>query len=323
MVHTSVLLEETIDALNLKPRMIIADGTLGGGGHSLEILKRITPGGRLIGIDKDSYALKKAEDTLKEYKDSIFFVHDDFRNIRDIVRCLDIEGLDGAVLDLGVSSFQLDQCKRGFSYNQGASLDMRMDIRDKTSAAEIVNNYTQKELARILKDYGEEKWAARIAEFIVKQREKRPIETTGELVEAIKNAVPAGARRSGPHPARRTFQALRIEVNGELDAVKEALEGFVSVMNDGARLAVITFHSLEDRIVKQEFRRFENPCECPKEFPVCVCGKKPLGKNVTRKPILPGSGEIEQNKRSRSAKLRVFEVRRGGSYAERTGKDIL
>ena len=322
MAHTTVLLEETIDALNLEPGMTIADGTLGGGGHSLQILKRIVPGGKLIGIDKDDYAQGRAKERLKEYEDQTVFVRDDFRNIREIVRSLDIKGIDGAVLDLGVSSFQLDQCKRGFSYNQDAKLDMRMDTREKTSAAEIVNSYTQKELARILKDYGEEKWAARIAEFIVKQREERPIETTGELVEVIKNAVPAAARRGGPHPARRTFQALRIEVNGELEALKTALGDFVSVMNDGARLAVITFHSLEDRIVKQEFRRLADPCECPKDFPICVCGKKPQGKVITKKPILPSGSEIEENQRSRSAKLRVFEVRLGGIYAERTGKDI-
>ena len=322
MAHTTVLLDETVNALNLRPGMVVADGTLGGGGHSLEILKRITPGGKLIGIDKDEFAISTAGERLKEYEDATVFVHDDFRNIRDIVRSLDIEGIDGAVLDLGVSSFQLDQCKRGFSYNQDARLDMRMDKRDKTSAAEIVNSYTQKELARILKDYGEEKWAARIAEFIVRERIKRPIETTEELVEVIKMAVPASARRDGPHPARRTFQALRIEVNGELDAIKSALEDFVNVMNDNARLAVITFHSLEDRIVKQEFRRFADPCECPKEFPMCICGKKPYGKVITRKPILPSSSEIEENQRSRSAKLRVFEVKRGGIYAERTSKDI-
>lgn len=323
MKHTTVLLEETVNALNLKPGMTIADGTLGGGGHSLEILKQIVPGGTLIGIDKDVYAHERAGERLKEYKDNTIFVHDDFRNIRDIVESLDIDGVDGAILDLGVSSFQLDQCKRGFSYNQDARLDMRMNIKDKISAAEIVNSYTQKDLARILKDYGEEKWASRIAEFIVRERSLRPIETTSRLVEVVKMAVPAGARRSGPHPARRTFQALRIEVNGELDAIKTALGDFVGVMNNGGRLAVITFHSLEDRIVKQEFRRLADPCECPKEFPICVCGKKPLGKVITRKPILPSEEEVEENKRSRSAKLRVFEVRQGGKYAERTGKGTL
>ena len=321
MAHTTVLLDETVNALELTDGMTIADGTLGGGGHSEAILQRIVPGGRLIGIDKDEYALGRASERLSEYKDYCIFVNDDFRNIRDIVSSLDIDGLDGAVLDLGVSSFQLDQCERGFSYNQDARLDMRMNIKDKTCAADIVNSYAQQDLTRILRDYGEEKWASRIAQFIVRERAISPIETTSQLVEVIKMAIPAGARRSGPHPARRTFQALRIEVNGELDALKQALGDFVSVMNENAKLAVITFHSLEDRIVKQEFRRFADPCDCPKEFPICICGKKPMGKVVTRKPILPSEAEIEDNKRSRSAKLRVFRVNSGGSYAERTSKN--
>jgi len=309
MAHTTVLLHETVNALKLKPGMTVVDGTLGGGGHSLEILKAITPGGRLIGIDKDTYALDKAKQRLGEYADEAVFVHDDFRNIKDILSMLDINGIDGAVLDLGVSSFQLDQCNRGFSYHLDSRLDMRMNTKDKTCAADIVNSYSQKDLERILRDYGEERWAARIASFIVRERSDKPIETTGHLVEVIKKAVPSGARRDGPHPARRTFQALRIEVNGELDAVKTALLHFVQALRPGARIAVITFHSLEDRIVKQEFKRFENPCECPKEFPVCVCGKKPMGKVVTRKPMLPSAQEVDQNNRSRSAKLRVFEAR--------------
>jgi 16S rRNA (cytosine1402-N4)-methyltransferase len=309
MAHTTVLLNETVDALNLRPGMTVADGTLGGGGHSLEILKRITPGGRLIGIDKDTYALEKAKERVIDYKDETIFVHDDFRNIKDILSMLDIDGIDGAVLDLGVSSFQLDQCNRGFSYHLDSRLDMRMNREDKTCAADILNSYSQQDLERILRDYGEERWAARIASFIVRERSEKPIETTGHLVEVIKKAVPSGARKDGPHPARRTFQALRIEVNGELDAVKNALFHFVKALKPGARIAVITFHSLEDRIVKQEFKRFENPCECPSEFPVCVCGKKSMGKVVTRKPILPSAEEVEQNNRSRSAKLRVFEAR--------------
>lgn len=323
MAHTTVLLEETVNALKLADGMTIADGTLGGGGHSEAILKQIVPGGRLIGIDKDEYALGRAGERLAEFKENCIYVNDDFRNIRDILSSLDIEAIDGAVLDLGVSSFQLDQCERGFSYNQDARLDMRMNTKDRTCAADIVNSYAQQDLTRILRDYGEEKWAARIAQFIVRERSERPIETTGHLVEVIKMAIPAGARRSGPHPARRTFQALRIEVNGELDALKQALSDFVHVMNENARLAVITFHSLEDRIVKQEFRRFADPCDCPKEFPICVCGKKPMGKVITRKPILPSKNEIEDNKRSRSAKLRVFQVNSGGSYAERSSKNKL
>jgi 16S rRNA (cytosine1402-N4)-methyltransferase len=308
MEHRSVLLEETVDALNLHAGMTIVDGTLGGGGHAEAILKRITPGGKLIGIDKDEYAIGRAKERLKEYENSTVFINEDFKDIKGILGMLDIDGIDGAVLDLGVSSFQLDQCNRGFSYKQDSRLDMRMNIKDKKCAAGVVNSYSQQDLERIFLDYGEERWAARIAEFIVRERRLRPIETTGHLVEVIKKAVPAGARKDGPHPARRCFQALRIEVNGELDAIKTALSDFAQALNNNARIAVITFHSLEDRIVKQEFKRLEDPCECPKSFPVCVCGKKPVGKVVTRKPILPSEQEIEENSRSRSAKLRVFEA---------------
>ncbi|MGI5848706.1 MAG: 16S rRNA (cytosine(1402)-N(4))-methyltransferase RsmH [Christensenellales bacterium] len=310
MEHKTVLLKETVDALNLRPGMTVVDGTVGGGGHAEAILSKITPGGRLIAIDKDEYAIDTAKRRLKDYWENIIFVHDDFRNIKSILSMLDINGIDGAVLDLGVSSFQLDQCKRGFSYNQDSRLDMRMNIKDKTCAADIVNNYAQQDLERILRDYGEERWAARIAEFIVRERSERPIETTGDLVEVIKKAIPSSARRDGPHPARRSFQALRIEVNGELDAIKTALFDFAQALLGGARIAVITFHSLEDRIVKQEFRRFANPCECPSHFPVCVCGKVSMGRVVTKKPVLPLGQEIEQNLRSRSAKLRVFEARK-------------
>ena len=310
MGHTTVLLDEAVDALNLKPGMTVADATLGGGGHSEAILKKIMPGGKLIGIDKDEYAISVAKERLKEYAGSTVFVHDDFRRITSILDMLDINGLDGAVMDLGVSSFQLDQCNRGFSYNQDSRLDMRMNLKDKICAANIVNSYAQKDLERILRDYGEERWAARIAEFIVRERSIRPIETTGHLVEVIKKAVPHGARKDGPHPARRSFQALRIEVNGELDALKEALFDFAGALKNGARLAVITFHSLEDRIVKQEFKRFADPCECPDDFPVCVCGKVSMGRVVTRKPVLPGVQEIAENSRARSAKLRVFEARK-------------
>lgn len=306
------MLRETTGALGLRPGMTVVDGTLGGGGHAEQMLKSISPDGRLIGIDKDEYALKMARERLGAYEGRVIYVHDDFRHIRSILDGLDIDGIDGAILDLGVSSFQLDQCDRGFSYNLDSRLDMRMNKEDKTCAADVVNTYSQQDLERILRDYGEERWAARIAEFIVRERSERPIETTGHLTQVIKKAVPRGARQDGPHPARRSFQALRIEVNGELDALKSALEDFVSVLKNGARLAVITFHSLEDRIVKQEFRRFADPCECPPEFPVCVCGKKPLGVVVTKKPVLPSAEEICQNSRSRSAKLRVFEVRRQG-----------
>ena len=310
MAHETVLLRETVEALKLKPGMTVVDGTLGGGGHSAAILEQIVPGGRLVGIDKDEYALEKAQERLRAYADNTEFVHDDFRNIKAILSRLDIEGIDGAVLDLGVSSFQLDQCERGFSYNQESRLDMRMNKKDKTCAADIVNSYAQQDLERIFKDYGEERWALRIAQFIVRERAIRPIATTADLVGVIKKAVPAGARKEGAHPARRVFQAIRIEVNGELSAITSALEDFVSVIRNDGRLAVITFHSLEDRIVKQEFRRFADPCECPSEFPVCMCGKVPLGKVVTRKPIVPAADEIAHNRRARSAKLRVFEVHR-------------
>ncbi len=309
MVHTTVLLRETVGALGLKAGMTVVDGTLGGGGHAELILQQVSPGGRLIGVDKDAYALERTRERLRQYGEQAIFVHDDFRHIKSILDGLDIDGIDGAVLDLGVSSFQLDQCDRGFSYNLDSRLDMRMNIKDKTCAADVVNKYPQQDLERILRDYGEERWAARIAEFIVRERSERPIETTGQLVEVIKKAVPRGARQDGPHPARRTFQALRIEVNGELDAIKTAVADFVSALNKGARLAVITFHSLEDRIVKQEFKRLADPCECPPSFPVCVCGKVSQGKVVTRKPVLPSEEEVSENSRSRSAKLRVFEAR--------------
>lgn len=310
MEHKTVLRKETVDALKLAPGMTVVDGTLGGGGHSEAILSEIVPGGTLIGIDKDEYAIGRATDRLKAYSENTIYVNDDFRNIKGVLSTLDIDGIDGVVLDLGVSSFQLDQCNRGFSYKQDSRLDMRMNKNDETCAADIVNSYAQQDLERILREYGEEKWAARIAEFIVRERSDRPIITTGNLVEIIKKAVPIGARRDGPHPARRCFQALRIEVNGELDAIKTALFDFVQELKNGARIAVITFHSLEDRIVKREFRRFADPCECPSDFPICVCGKVSMGKVITRKPTLPSQEEIEQNSRSRSAKLRVFEARK-------------
>jgi S-adenosyl-methyltransferase MraW len=308
MEHKSVLLHESIALLNLKPGMTVVDGTLGGGGHAAEILKRITPGGTLIGIDRDEFALGQAREALKAYG-NVEYVHGDFRDIKSILSMLDIKGIDGAVLDLGVSSFQLDQCNRGFSYKQDSRLDMRMNKEDKTCAADIVASYAQRDLERIFREYGEERWAARIAEFIVRERSQRPITTTTELVDVIKKAVPSGARKDGPHPGRRVFQALRIEVNGELDAIHTALADFAEVMNEGARIAVITFHSLEDRIVKQEFRRLERPCECPSGFPVCVCGKVPVGRVVTGKPIVPSEEETEENNRARSAKLRAFEKR--------------
>lgn len=304
--HVSVLLNESVEQLNIKENGIYVDGTLGGGGHSLEIVKRLK-NGRLIGIDRDGNAIEAARKRLDGYLDKVTFVRDNFSNIASILDNLGIDTIDGMLMDLGVSSHQLDEAERGFSYMHDAPLDMRMDTRSKRSAYDVVNSYSKEALADIIYRYGEEKWAKRIAEFIVAEREQKPIETTFELVSAIKKAVPKGARKDGPHPAKRTFQAIRIEVNGELDILDNTIDDAASRLSDGGRLCVITFHSLEDRIIKNAFRRQEDPCTCPKEFPVCVCGKKPLGRVVTRKPIVPTESELEFNPRARSAKLRVFE----------------
>ena len=304
--HISVLLNECIDNLNITPDGIYVDGTMGGGGHSLEIAKRLTTG-RLICIDQDLNAHEAAGKRLAEYKDRITFVRDNFGNIANILDSLGIEKIDGMLLDIGVSSHQLDEAERGFSYQQDAPLDMRMNPDRPFSAYDVVNGYDEDELDRVIFTYGEERWARRIAQFIVKEREAKPIETTGELVDIIKKAVPKGARKDGPHPAKRTFQAIRIEVNGELEVLQRAIDEVVERIAVGGRLCIITFHSLEDRIVKEAFRKQENPCICPPQFPVCVCGKKPLGRVITRKPILPSKEELEENPRSRSAKLRVLE----------------
>lgn len=304
--HISVLLNECIDNLNIKPDGIYVDGTMGGGGHSLEIAKRLTTG-RLICIDQDPNAHEAAGKRLAEYKDRITFVRDNFGNIANILDSLGIEKIDGMLLDIGVSSHQLDEAERGFSYQQDAPLDMRMNPDRPFSAYDVVNGYDEDELDRVIFTYGEERWARRIAQFIVKERENKPIETTGELVDIIKKAVPKGARKDGPHPAKRTFQAIRIEVNGELEVLQRAIDDVAARLAVGGRLCIITFHSLEDRIVKEAFRKQENPCICPPQFPVCVCGKKPLGRVITRKPILPSKEELEKNPRSRSAKLRVLE----------------
>ena len=304
--HISVLLNECIDNLNITPDGIYVDGTMGGGGHSLEIAKRLTTG-RLICIDQDPNAHEAAGKRLAEYKDRITFVRDNFGNIANILDSLGIEKIDGMLLDIGVSSHQLDEAERGFSYQQDAPLDMRMNPDRPFSAYDVVNGYDEDELDRVIFTYGEERWARRIAQFIVKEREAKPIETTGELVDIIKKAVPKGARKDGPHPAKRTFQAIRIEVNGELEVLQRAIDDVAARLAVGGRLCIITFHSLEDRIVKEAFRKQENPCICPPEFPVCVCGKKPLGRVITRKPILPSKEELEENPRSRSAKLRVLE----------------
>lgn len=304
--HISVLLNECIDNLNIRPDGIYVDGTMGGGGHSLEIAKRLTTG-RLICIDQDPNAHEAAGKRLAEYKDRIAFVRDNFGNIANILDSLGIEKIDGMLLDIGVSSHQLDEAERGFSYQQDAPLDMRMNPDRPFSAYDVVNGYDEDELDRVIFAYGEERWARRIAQFIVKERENKPIETTGELVDIIKKAVPKGARKDGPHPAKRTFQAIRIEVNGELEVLQRAIDDVAARLAVGGRLCIITFHSLEDRIVKEAFRKQENPCICPPQFPVCVCGKKPLGRVITRKPILPSKEELEENPRSRSAKLRVLE----------------
>lgn len=304
--HISVLLNECIDNLNIRPDGIYVDGTMGGGGHSLEIAKRLTTG-RLICIDQDPNAHEAAGKRLAEYKDRITFVRDNFGNIKSILDSLGIEKIDGMLLDIGVSSHQLDEAERGFSYQQDAPLDMRMNPDRPFSAYDVVNGYDEDELDRVIFTYGEERWARRIAQFIVKEREAKPIETTGELVDIIKKAVPKGARKDGPHPAKRTFQAIRIEVNGELEVLQRAIDDVAARLAVGGRLCIITFHSLEDRIVKEAFRKQENPCICPPQFPVCVCGKKLLGRVITRKPILPSKEELEENPRSRSAKLRVLE----------------
>ena len=304
--HISVLLNECIDNLNITPDGIYVDGTMGGGGHSLEIAKRLTTG-RLICIDQDPNAHEAAGKRLAEYKDRITFVRDNFGNIANILDSLGIEKIDGMLLDIGVSSHQLDEAERGFSYQQDAPLDMRMNPDRPFSAYDVVNGYDEDELDRVIFTYGEERWARRIAQFIVKEREAKPIETTGDLVDIIKKAVPKGARKDGPHPAKRTFQAIRIEVNGELEVLQRAIDDVAARLAVGGRLCIITFHSLEDRIVKEAFRKQENPCICPPQFPVCVCGKKPLGRVITRKPILPSKEELEENPRSRSAKLRVLE----------------
>lgn len=304
--HISVLLNECIEGLNIKENGIYVDGTLGGAGHSAEIVKRLTTG-RLIGIDQDTNAIKAAEKRLEEYKDKVILVHDNFSNIKAVFSQLGIEKADGFLLDIGVSSHQLDEAERGFSYMHDAPLDMRMNRDNSFSAYNVVNEYSEDELSEIIYKYGEERWSKRIAQFIVAERSKKPIETTFELVDIIKKAVPKGARKDGPHPAKRTFQAIRIEVNGELEILERTIDHMTELLNPGGRLCIITFHSLEDRIVKNAFRKQENPCTCPPEFPVCVCGKKKRANVITRKPILPSDEELEFNHRSRSAKLRILE----------------
>lgn len=304
--HVSVLLNECIEGLNIKGNGIYADGTLGGGGHSSEILKKLSREGTLIGIDQDKDALKAAGNRLQDFE-NVKFVHSNFYNIDSILDDLNIEGIDGMLMDLGVSSYQLDEGDRGFSYMQDAPLDMRMNRENQLSAYEVVNEYGEEELYRIIRDYGEEKFAKRIAKFIVEKREINPVKTTLELVEIIKAAIPAKARREGPHPAKRTFQAIRIEVNSELSILNKAIEDGVNRLNKGGRMAIITFHSLEDRIVKVKFKELATSCTCPREFPICICGGSAKVKIISRKAIEPSREEIEENPRSRSAKLRIIE----------------
>ena len=305
--HVSVLLKETIDGLNIKPDGIYVDGTLGGGGHSLEIAKRLSKNGHLYGIDRDTDAIEAAGERLREYSDRFTAIHSNFYNAAEVLKNIGVQKIDGFILDLGVSSHQLDEADRGFSYMQDAPLDMRMDRGAPYTAWNVVNEKSEKELNDIIFKYGEEKWAKRIAQFIVAEREKKPIDTTYELVEVIKKAVPKGARRDGPHPAKRTYQAIRIEVNGELAILDKTVDDMTEMLSEGGRMCIITFHSLEDRIIKNAMKRHENPCTCPPEVPVCVCGKVPDEKVITRKPILPSDEELEVNPRSRSAKLRIME----------------
>ena len=305
--HKSVLLMETVDSLNVKPDGIYVDGTLGGGGHAYEVSRRLGEKGRLIGIDQDADAIAAATERLLPFKDKVTIVRSNYKNIREVLFNLGIEKVDGIYLDLGVSSYQLDTADRGFSYREDAPLDMRMDQRNDKTAADIVNGYSEMELYHIIRDYGEERFAKNIAKHIVSARKEKQLETTGELIHVIKAAIPAKARATGGHPAKRTFQAIRIEVNRELYVLDHSLGDMIDLLNDKGRICVITFHSLEDRIVKNKFRESENPCTCPKEFPVCICGKKPKGRVITRKPIVPSEEELEENTRSKSSKLRVFE----------------
>ena len=305
--HYSVLLNEVLENLNIKPDGIYDDGTLGGAGHSSHIAEKLGENGRLIGIDQDEDAIVAASKRLEPFGDRITIIRDNYENAVSRIKELGINGVDGILLDLGVSSFQLDNEERGFSYRYDTPLDMRMDRRQELTAGTIVNEFSEMEIFHIIKNYGEDKFAKNIAKHIVANRQNKPIETTGELNEIIKAAIPARMREKGGHPSKRTFQALRIACNRELDVLENSLDGMIDFLNPGGRICVITFHSLEDRIVKNNFRKNENPCTCPPEIPICVCGKVSQGKVITRKPILPSDEELEENSRSASAKLRVFE----------------
>lgn len=306
--HYSVLLNETIENLNIRPDGIYVDGTLGGGGHSYQILKRLGENGRLIGIDQDADAIQAAGERLAEFGNKATLIRSNYANMKEELHAIGVNGVDGIVLDLGVSSFQLDTPERGFTYREpDAPLDMRMDDRNALTARDIVNTYSENDLYRIIRDYGEDKFAKNIAKHIVAARQKQEITTTGELNEIIKAAIPQKVRATGGHPSKRTYQAIRIELNHELDVLRDNLDDMIDLLNPGGRICIITFHSLEDRIVKSNFKKNENPCTCPPSFPVCVCGNKSKGTVITRKPILPSEKELEENSRSKSAKLRVFE----------------
>ena len=307
--HIPVLLNETIELLSVKPSGVYLDGTAGGGGHSYEIAKRLTEGGKLFSTDRDGEAVRAAEERLTPFKDRVQVIRGNYADYRELIAPYGVEKLDGILLDLGVSSHQFDDPERGFSYRSDGPLDMRMDERDTLTAADILNGYPEKEIYRVLRDFGEEPFAKNIAKHICQRREEEPLRTTFQLVDIIKAAIPAKVREKGGHPAKRTFQALRIETNGELKALREALTTMIDDLNEGGRIAVISFHSLEDRMVKQAFRTAEDPCICPPDFPVCVCGRKPKGFQVTKKPVTASQEELERNPRAKSAKLRVFEKR--------------
>ena len=305
--HKSVLLNETIDGLNIKPDGIYVDGTLGGGGHAYEVCRRLGENGSIIGIDQDAAAIEAASARLKDFGEKVTIVRSNYCDMKSKLHELEIDKVDGIVLDLGVSSYQLDTAERGFSYREDAPLDMRMDTRQKMTARDIVNDYTEADLYRVIRDYGEDKFAKNIAKHIVQARAVKPVETTAELSEIIRASIPMKFQKKSGHPAKRTFQAIRIELNRELDVLRDSLDDMIDLLNPGGRLCIITFHSLEDRIVKSAFRKNENPCTCPPDFPVCVCGKKSKGSIITKKPILPSEEELEYNSRSKSAKLRIFE----------------
>ena len=305
--HKSVLLEETVDGLAIKPDGIYVDGTLGGGGHAFEVCSRLNEQGRFIGIDQDAAAIEAASERLRDFGEKVTIIRSNYCEMKSRLHEIGVDKVDGIVIDLGVSSYQLDTAERGFSYRVDAPLDMRMDQRQQLTAREIVNTYSEADLFRVIRDYGEDKFAKNIAKHIVIERQKAPIETTGQLNEIIRHAIPMKFQKTAGHPSKRTFQAIRIELNRELDGLRESLDDMIEMLNPGGRICIITFHSLEDRIVKSAFRKNENPCICPSHFPVCVCGNVSKGKVITRKPILPSEEELEYNSRSKSAKLRIFE----------------